>query len=531
MKFRSLLIVAVCLMVSFFKAQPKNFTQIEDAEEHFENGNFLLAIDAYRNELKKDPDRIDVKYKLGICYLNTRISREEAVTYLEEASRFPKTEAEVWLYLGKAYHLNNRLSEAISAYEKFKQLRPKFAAEADRYIDQSNRAIRAMQDSTNVTVQNLGPDINSEEPDYNPFIDANEMFLVFTSRRKENFGGKRIEVDGYRSSDIYQCVHENGGWSKARNSGRGVNTNLDEQVVGLSADGLEMNVYLDHIDRFGDLYTSVRRDSSSDFMKPKKLDEIVNEKIETSGCFSNDGQLMVFARRDDMRDNSDLYMCRKLPNGKWGVPTRLSDTINTPFNEDCPFLSFDGETLYFASEGHQSIGGYDLFKSNWDQQKNTFSKPENLGYPINSTDDDRSICVTKDKRMAYISAFRPNGFGDLDIYRVKFNQAEPLIALYTGQVYMGDTIPKNQPKSYAVNIIVTDKQSNYEYSFVPHPRTGRFVMALPAGSYELLTQAKGFERHTEELTITDIGKQRDVQVKNILLKRLPKPAKPKTKKP
>src|SRR5690606_37157144 len=137
----------------------------------------------------------------------------------------------------------------------------------------------------------------------------------------------------------------------------------------------------------------------------------------------------------------------------WAVPVKLPDIINTEYNEDCPYLSQDGQFLYFASEGHNSMGGYDLFRSKWDQETNTFSEPENLGYPINSTDDDRSICVTADNRLAYISAYRPNGIGDLDIYRVKFNNAEPVLAIYTGKVFMGDTVAAHQPKNYALDVI------------------------------------------------------------------------------
>jgi tetratricopeptide (TPR) repeat protein len=514
-------ILIACCLNTLLLAQPKNFTQIEDADEHFDNGNFLFAIPAYQNELKKTPENIKVKYKLGICYLNTRISREDAVTYLEEASKSPKIDQEVWFFLGRAYHLNNRIEEALSAYDKFIGLKPKDAGEALRLKEQCENAKKFMQKPTDVTVQNLGKHINSEEPDYTPFIDREEMFLVFTSRRKDNIGGKKVEIDGYRSSDVYQCVMENGNWSAAKNAGRGLNTNLDEQVVGLRSDGLEMYLYIDHIDKFGDIYVSGRRDETSEFAKAKKLDDVVNEKIETSGCISEDGNYMFFARRQSMQDNSDLYLSRKLPNGKWGVPVRLPENINTPYNEDFPFLSIDGETLYFASGGHNSMGGLDLFKTSWNKKSDSFSPPVNLGFPINSTDDDKSICVTRDNRLAYISSFRPNGFGDLDLYRVKFS-SEPVIAIYVGKVFMGDTVQSHQPKTFAVNIIVTDKVSGYEYTFVPHTKTGRFVIALPAGEYELTTQSKGFQKHKENLTVTDMGRKNLERRKDLFLKKNPK---------
>lgn len=519
MSSRYFLISFFICCVALIQAQPKNFTQIEDADEHFDNRNYLFAIKAYQNELKKDPDNIKVKFKLGICYLYTRVSREEAIPYLEEVSRSPKVEPELWFYLGRAYHLNNQIEQAKSAYSKFIELRPKDAADAKHYYSQCENAEKLMSNPANVTLQNLGELINSEDPDYNPFIDRNENFLVFTSRRRENIGGKKVEVDGYRSSDILVSYMHEGNWQRARNAGRAVNTRLDEQVVGLRSDGLQMYVYLDHIDKFGDIYVAERSDEKAEFGKPKIFEGPINEKIETSGCVSDDGSPLFFARRDKVDGTSDLYMSRWIPGGRWALPVRLPDVINTPYNEDYPYLTQDGQYLYFSSEGHNSMGGYDLFRSKWDRETNTFSPPENLGYPINSTDDDRSICVRADNQLAYISAYRPNGFGDLDIYRVKFNSAEPVIAIYTGQIFFGDTAKINQPKNYALAIIVTSKDHKDEFTFVPNPRSGRFVMALPAGEYVLTCQTKGYAKFNAELTVTDMGERNAERNFDIVLKK------------
>lgn len=490
----------------------------DDADEHMKHGNFLMAIPIFKAALKEDPKNTKLKYKLGICYLRTHLNRQEAVSYLEQASKDPKAEEDVWLYLGRAYLLMSRISEAGKMFEKYKALKPKQVTDADYYLAQCRNAEELMAKPSDVTFQNLGKEINSEEPDYYPFVNKDETFLAFTSRRKENFNGKKIEIDGYRSSDIYTSTLENGNWATAKNAGRGVNGNLDEQVVGLRGDGMEMYVYLDHIDMFGDIYVSVKKDAISEFAKPKILDPIVNEFVETSGCMSDDGSLLFFARRETMSENSDLYLCKKLPNGKWAMPQKLPDMVNSNDNEDTPFLSHDGKTLYFASDGRKTMGGYDLYKTTWDQKNNTFSKPVNLGYPINSTDDDRSICVTPDNRAAYVSSFRPNGFGDLDIYRVRFNSAEPVSAIYTGRVFMGDTLPAHQPKEYALTIIVTDA-TNYEYTFVPNSKTGRFVMALPSGKYKVTIEAEGFANYEEEMTVSDIGIMSEEKTKNFLLKK------------
>lgn len=521
MAYKQFVIMLLCSTSLIVMSQPAKFTHIEDGDEHIKHGNYLMAIPVYQNELKKDPDNVKIKYRLGVCYLNTRINQEQAVKYLEAASKDPKTDNEIWFFLGIAYHLTNQLEDALISFEKYKALKTKNknAEEVKKYIKQCDNAMKLMRKPSNVTFQNLGKGINSDEPDYNPFIDKDEMFMVFTSRRKDNIGGKKIEVDGYRSSDIYQSTMVDGHWTTAKSVGRAVNGTLDEQCVGLSADGTEMYVYEDHIQKFGDLYVSKKKDSLSEFSKPKILDPIINEMVETSGCLNADGTVLFFARRDDINDNSDLYMSRKLPNGKWAIPQILPPEINTNDNEDMPFLSIDGETLYFSSDGMNSIGGYDLFKTTWNQTENTFSKPINLGYPINSTDDDKSISVTKDNRFAYVSAFRPNGIGDLDIYRVKFNDMEPVVVIFTGKVFFNDTIASNQPKNYALNIIATNKKTNYEYTFVPHSKTGKFVIAVPAGVYSLSLSVKGYAKFEEEFEVSDMGKVNLVRTKNILLKK------------
>lgn len=504
----SVILIILCFSLNLF-SQSKSGSKkqdIDDAHEHFMHKNYLMAIPIYKTELKKEKGNKKIIYNLGICYLNTKINREEAIRYFEECSKDKKSDEEVWINLGKAYLLNNRIEAAITSFEKYKSLNPKDSDKVKRYLENCNNARKLMDTPTHVGFQNLGKEINSDEPDYYPFVTADETVLAFTSRRRENVGGKNVEMDGYHSSDIYFSKIENSNWKKAANAGKAINTALDEQVVGLRADGLELYVYLDHIDKFGDLYVSSRKETMAEFSKPKLCDPSINAKIETSGCLSADGKIMVFARRDNVTSNSDLYVCKKLPNGNWGPSQKLPPTINTEYNEDFPYLSNDFKTLYFASEGHNSMGGYDLFKTEWTVSDNTFTEPENLGYPINSTDDDRTICVTPDNRVAYISAFRPGGFGDLDVYRIKFNDNEQITKIFVGQIYMGDTVIKKQPKEYLVSMIITNTKNNLEYSFVPNSKTGRFVMSLSAGFYKLEIYSPGYFKYKEDITISDFGK-------------------------
>jgi hypothetical protein len=459
-----------------------------------------------------------VQYKLGLCYLNTNYNRTESIKNFEAiVKKDEKAEDDVWFQLGKAYHLAGKMDDAIKAFEKHKSLYPKKSADAERMIQICNNAKTLMANPINVTFTNLGKEINSEDPDYYPFVSADETFMAFTSRRKENLGGKKVEVDGYHPSDIYFSKVENGKWSKALNPGNAINSPLDEQVVWLNPNGNSMLVYLDHIDKFGDLYLSLRRPGGGDFMKGKALPEGVNAKVETSGCMNEDGSIFFFARRENVESKSDIYMVRKLPTGNWALPMKLPPEINTPYNEDFPFLSQDGVTLYFASEGHNTMGGFDLFKSVLNQETNTWSKAENLGYPVNSPADDRSISLTPDNRAGYISAFRPGGLGDFDIYRIRFNENQQVTRIITGKIFLGDTAVKT-PETNAM-IIALDKSTNEEYQFVPNVKNGKYVIALGAGTYALSVTSDGYKTIEETLTISDIGTVEMEKNKHSVLKK------------
>lgn len=510
--FRYFLLINCFFCLTTIFAQASKRYEIADADEHFDHGNFLMALPIYKELLKADKNNTSIQYKIAQCYLNTHINKSEAIKYLEFCVKDQKANSEVWLKLGQAYRLAYKIDEAIKAFEKFKELEPKKKKIAERQIEICKNAKTLMRNPINVSFTNLGKDINSEFADYYPWITQDESFLAFTTRRKGTTASK-VEVDGYFASDVYISRVEDGKWLKAENPGTKINSSLDEQVVGLKADGSEMLIYVDHIDKFGDIYSSIKKNGV--FTKYVAFPENINKKIEHSSSISADGNTLLFVRGEDREDQTDIYISRKLPNGIWGEPLKLGDEINTSYNEDFPYLSTDGVTLYFSSEGHNTIGGFDLFKSVWNQEENTWTKAENLGYPVNTTDDDRSISLTPDNRVGYISALRPGGQGDLDIYRIKFNDVDQKLTLYLGGVILGDSL--NQPKEYVANILAINIASNEEFSFVPNPNNGKFVMALPAGVYNITVTAEGFADFKDKLTVSDLGLPISEEKKNYKL--------------
>jgi tetratricopeptide (TPR) repeat protein len=486
------------------------------AAEHFDHRNYVMALPIYLALVNKESSNYLYNYRTGICYLNTNSNKKEAIKYFEFCTNQPKADNDAWLYLGQSYHHAQRWDDAIATYSTYKVKADKDGkARADLYIQQCNNGKVLVKNPLDVTFQSLGKEVNTEFPDYYPFVTQDESMLCFTSRRKGNVGATQVEVDGYYASDIYFSRAVNGLYGKAKNAGALVNGNYDEQCVGLSPDGSWMTVYIDNITTAGEIKFSAYNKS---FAKPiafEGLNNDINSGFETAGSLSPDGNVLFFASdRDGGKGSTDLYMVKKLPNGKWSMAQNLSDVINTPWGEDFPYMAPDGKTLYFSSEGHNSMGGYDLFYTIWDSENNTFSTPKNIGYPINNTDNNMSICFTEANRVAYISTVREGGLGDLDIWRVVFNEVQAgYFTLVTGQI----TVPSPSISYADMLISVTNSETNEEFgSYKPNPNTGHYVLALPPGKYVMIIDAPGCAQKVETLIVFDIGPQGEMS-KDILL--------------
>ena len=495
-------------------AQTGTKYEIADANEHYGHQNYLMALPIYRELLKIDQNDAEINFKLGQCYLNTNIDKMKAVKYFELCTRSKRADNEAWYYLAEAYRLSNRINDAIKAFETYGELEPKKKKMTERQIEICNNAKALMLHPVNVTFVNMGKEINSEFADYYPWITQNEDFLAFTTRRKGTTASK-LEMDGYYASDVYTSKVENGKWTRAENAGVKINSSLDEQVVGLKADGSEMIIYIDHIDKYGDIYVALKKTGTYANYVP--FPDYINKKVEHSASLSADGNTLFFVRADARADQTDIFISRRLPNGKWSEPLKLGDEINTSYNEDFPYLSSDGVTLYFSSEGHNTMGGFDLFKAVWNPGENTWTKAVNLGYPLNTTDNDRSISLTADNRVGYISALRPGGRGDLDLYRVKFNDVNQKLTLYLGNVMLGDSAA--QPREYIVTVLAVNEATREQLSFIPNPANGKLVMALPAGIFNITITAEGYIGQKDRITVSDLGLPVSEEKKNYHLKK------------
>ena len=175
-------------------------------------------------------------------------------------------------------------------------------------------------------------------------------------------------------------------------------------------------MYIYYDENGGDLYECRLKGDIWD--KPRPLKEINTSAGEKSAAVSADGQILFFtSNRDGGQGGVDIYWSHLSPNGKWGKPENLGMVVNTEYDEDGVFFHPDGKTLYFSSKGHDNMGGYDIFKTVL-QPDNSWSKPENLGYPINTTSDDIYFVLSANGLTGYYSSLRDDGVGEKDIFKI-----------------------------------------------------------------------------------------------------------------
>lgn len=504
-------------------AQPNDVAEsdVKTASERFESANYDEALTIYLDLLSEDPRNMQYNYRIGVCYLNTNINKAKAVPYLELVTRQPSYEPDAMYLLGRAYHFAFRFDDALIAYNKFKQAGKgtvENLADVDREIQNCYNAREIMKYPVSVTFENLGSGINSTFADFTPFVPADESFMVYTTKRSDN--GNLRQKDGSYFSTISISRVSDGGFMKSKNIGAPLSTtDGNVEIAGMSANGDYMILYYDDEAGAGDLYITEMDKTKGMYKKAVKLDETINSKyFEIAASISNDGNTIYFAsNRPGGFGGMDIYISKRLPNGKWGPAQNLGAEINTPYDEDFPSLAPDGKVLYFSSKGHTSMGGYDIFKSDIDLATQLFSGVKNLGYPINTPEDNSNFRISGNGRYGYISARREDGLGDLDIYRVTFNNVEPNYSVVTGQMKFSDEAKK--PGYNEVFITVNETKSGELIgTYVPNSNTGRYVIILAPGIYSISVEAPGCETQSETINILDKSSFKSEIDKNFTLK-------------
>jgi outer membrane protein OmpA-like peptidoglycan-associated protein len=494
--------------------------KFDEGEAAFNKDLFLKALPAYMAVAEGDTSNHNVCYKIGVCYLNSPNEKAKAIGYLEKAvkrvsekcdeSSFKEKNAPVitWFYLGKAQHFNYKFDEALTSFNKFKTYLDTTDVANTRLANQAiewcKNAKILITTPVNMKVENIGPRVNTQYPEYSPVVTADESQMFFTSRRPTTTGGKIDLRDNMYFEDIYSATKTDSGWSNVKNVGAPINTDGHDATISISIDGQKLFIYKDD-NGDGNIYTS---DLLGDkWSAPVKLNEYINSnKWEGSVSVSADGNTLYFSsEREGGFGGKDIYRSRKLPNGQWGRAMNMGPNINTPYDDDAPFMHPDGVTLYFSSQGHSSMGGFDIFYTTL-SDSGTWSKPVNMGYPVNTTDDDIFYFPTADNKRAYYSSFRSDGYGEKDIYMLTLpEKAEAPLAVYSGEI---TSLLGGVPEG--ATITVKDNATGEVVGvYTPNTSTGKYVFILPPGkNYNIAYEAEGYLFQSENLDVTDSASYR-----------------------
>ena len=485
-----------------YKEAYKNF---QKGESLYGQGIYSKALTHYLTAHNFNPNNSETNMRIGECYLYSS-SKLRASTYLQKALELnEKINISIYLLLGKAQHLEMGWAQAMEYYGKFINLAQRDDVErinlARKRIEECKYGQVMAEKPINVKIEALPDPINSQFAEYHPLISADEAVMYFTSRRENTTGGNRdLNYDIYYE-DVYKTSQKDGIWDEPKGIGPEVNTAFHDATVGLSPDGQQLFIFKDDVGDGNIYYCELDGDKWS---TPVKLNEHINSEFnEATACFSFDGMTIYFVSdRPGGFGQNDIYVAKKGEDGDWGVPKNLGASVNTVYNEDAVFMHPDGKTLYFSSEGHTNMGGHDIFQSVYDSEADTWSIPGNMGYPINSTDDDVFFVLSASGERGYYSSIKKDGLGEKDIYMITFpdEDAKPELTLVKGVV-----IDKATGKPIYADIEVVDNEKNEVVARSKSNKlTGEYLFSLPSGrDYGVTVTADGYFFHSENIDIPE----------------------------
>ena len=507
--FFSFILIFLSFQTLIFAQRDSVRTLFLDAESWFFFEEYSEALPLYMELHEKDPGNDNFNYKIGICLLNDPYQKDMAIQYLLEASeninpsykensvKERTAPPDAIYHLGNAYLVNELLNHAIESFEEFLQV-----MDHDVYDEELVRAqIRSCKNAQRLKTMPVDIDltlldeiINTRYADIRPVIsgDGNKMAFV-------------TELPFYDGAFYTEKTDE--GWSYPQIITQSLGFDEDIYPVSLSYDGSEMILYYDD-DYIGNLYYSRYEDGL--WLPAVKMDEPISTKYwESHASFSKDGQSLYFtSNRKGTHGGLDIYVSERQANGNWGEPLNLGPTINSPYNEESPYISEDGQTLYFSSYGHYNMGGYDVFYSKKDKD-GSWSEPVNIGYPINTTDNDLSFQPINDGNAAYYSVYSPRGVGEHDIYYMNiYSVNNPRYYYVTGTLQTED----GSIDSTQMAIYVIDTETGESVVQTQPGQDGSFGFELKQGIYELHFTGEGYEELIRPLRITSASNKEGIRM-------------------
>jgi len=495
------------LIMSIVSAQkkPDYVVKMEKkAEYHFDMGDFSLAEYYYERLYKVRPNNMEYAEMLAYSLVESEHRLSMALDLLKKVKRNKKDlENEFYYYYGKALMFAYDIDGAMAAFKQYKMKSKDktFDNEVALRIQQCNNAKELIKHPLKLRLINLGSDINSSMDDYLPFLLDDGKMLLFTTNKHFD-----MEYEQY-SQDIYYSFLDNGVWSFAKPQKK-LNTEDNEELVAVAMNETRLFVRSNYYEDFSKIALVKRKNLSMKYIPEDSLQKPFkdNKGYYMGVSYDETNHLFYIAFSESPEQQTDIYKMAQRPDGTWGEPQRLSDIINTPYDEAYPMISNDGTRLYFASKGHNSMGGYDVFYSDYNSKTQKWSKPKNIGYPLNTVFDDLGIAYMPDG-SAYIAGNHKGGMGGKDIYKVLFGADTNVMVVYTGQVIERQGSQKT-PVTKPVSLTLLDNQKHpMPDKFKVNPKNHRYTLLLKPGSYTLVVKSEGYKTKNIRLRVTDVSKQ------------------------
>lgn len=519
--------IIICVFISLTL---RGFTQHDQKfKEKFISASYFYLYEEYEKALPiylelydKDPSNANINFKIGNCYLQIPGQSSKAVPFLEyavtnispkhnEFSYKETTAPEVAYYrLGEAYHQNIEFDKALSSYKRFKlYLRPKDIYNNDivnKQIETCNNAKELYRYPVIVVKKNLGNLIKTPFYDFNPVVSGDQQTLIFTSERKlsqtemDSIAFAGIIAEEY-IQEVFYSKKINDEWQKPINITNDLGSNGFCNSVYLSEDGTHLLLMKDdYYD--GNIYESKFIDGK--WSKIKKLSKSINSKAwEGHACLTKDGNTIYFSSdRKGGYGGFDIYKAEKNDKGEWGNAINLGPTVNTKFDDDTPFILGDDKTLYFSSEGHYNMGGFDIFYT-YQIEKDKWTLPLNLGYPINTPEDNLFMYPVSNGEFTYFADAKLDGSAGTDIYMMKLIVPEnPGEFDVNGVVRVYET--KQKPKTLVTINLIDTTTNKITYTHFTNIENGEFSFTTIPGVYKIEYSAKGYLTKTDYLHVPRI---------------------------
>lgn len=399
---------------------------VELGIEMFDFGDYEDALEVFEQAIEHNENNVKAHFYIGKCYLQTTDRKGHSVDFLKKSYELdPEVSNMIFFLIGEGYRYHYQFDEAINFYILFKEeletnrrlfLNDDVDAlkkKTEKKIEECINAKKFIAAPKNVTLKQIEGGVNSEYEEYAPTLSVDGQTLIFTSRRKGSTGSLK-DVDNKYYEDIYISYKEGDTWGEPVGISDVINTDHHESNTIVSPDNNELYIY--RSDNGGDIYVSVRK--KGEWTKPKEFKLVNTEAKESSVFLSSDGEHLFYASsKEGGLGGIDLYHATK-QGKKWTAPVNLGGAINTEYDQDGPSFDVNTNTLYFSSNGHNSMGGFDVYFSEYDDETGEWSKPENLGYPVNSPEDDLHFVISSDGKEAYYATTRKDSHGEHDLYLV-----------------------------------------------------------------------------------------------------------------